>query len=142
MVVACLVVPLGACGDDEDPFEAYCGVVEDEQQELGEALSTGGSAGLRAGLPTFERLLDAAPDDIADDWGVVVQRLTVLEDALDAAGVDPATYDPVDPPDDVTEEERTAIEAGASGVATEGVREVLLNVQQQARDVCKTELSL
>ncbi len=142
VAAVCLVVPLGACSDDEDPFERYCAVVEDEQQALSEALSTGGSAGLLPGLPIFERLLDAAPDDIADDWGVVVQRLTVLDDALRAAGVDPATYDPVDPPDDVTEEEQTAIEVGASSVATEAVREALENVQQQARDVCKTELSL
>lgn len=139
-----LLLPLTAagCGEDPDRFESYCATVKDEQAGLSRVLDeSGGSSGLLPGLPAFERLEDAAPDDIADDWSVLVQRLSSLADALEDAGVDPATYDPVDPPDGVTAEQEEAISLAAGSVATEAVREALENVQQQARDVCKTELA-
>ncbi|WP_134768349.1 hypothetical protein [Nocardioides sp. 1609] len=141
-LLAGLLVPLTACGEDPDAFESYCDVVVDEQAELGRVLAADdGAAGLLPGLPAFERLEAAAPDDIADDWSVVVQRLSTLADALEAAGVDPATYDPVDPPDGVTPEELEAIESGAGSVRSEALREAVENVEQQSRDVCKTELT-
>jgi hypothetical protein len=133
---------LAGCGED-DPYEAYCDVVSAERTELTDVLGEDdGSSGLLPALPSFERLEDAAPDDIADDWSVVTQRLGSLAGALEDAGVDPATYDPVDPPDGVTPAEREAISLAAGSVATEAMREALGNVQQQARDVCGTELSL
>ncbi|WP_137295059.1 hypothetical protein [Nocardioides dongxiaopingii] len=138
-----LLGALTACGEDPDAFEGYCDVVVEEQAELGRVLAADdGAAGLLPGLPIFERLEEAAPDDVADDWSVVVQRLSSLADALEAAGVDPATYDPVDPPDDVTPEELEAIESGAGSVRSEALREAVQNVEQQSRDVCKTELAL
>jgi hypothetical protein len=147
-VVAALALAVGCgttlagCGEDPDRFEAYCQVVTDEQSALTDALSLGGAPGLLAALPSFERLRDAAPRDIEDEWTIVVTRIDVLRVALEDAGVDPASYDPVDPPEGVTEEQQEAIAAGASSVNTEQVREALDGVQQQARDVCGTPLTL
>ena len=137
-----LLLPLVTvgCGDD-DPADSYCAVVEQERPGLAEVLdASSGSSGLLPALPAFERLEDAAPRDIADDWSVVVQRLRGLAQALEDAGADPATYDPVDPPDGVTDQEQEAISLAAGSLATEGVVEAFDNVQQQARDVCKTSL--
>ena len=134
-------LPLLAACAEEDRFERYCDVVRDQQDDLGRVLDAdGGSAGLLPALPIFQTLEQVAPDDIADDWSILVGRLGSLADALEDAGVDPGSYDPVDPPDGVTEDQREAIAAGASSVATEAVREALANVTQQARDVCGTEL--
>ncbi|GAA5153336.1 hypothetical protein GCM10023340_35220 [Nocardioides marinquilinus] len=133
---------LAGCGEDPDRFGAYCEAVADEQSALTDALSLGGAPGLLAALPSFERLLEAAPRDIEDEWTIVVTRIDVLRDALEDAGVDPASYDPVDPPEGVTDEQQEAIAAGASSVNTEQVREALDGVQQQARDVCGTSLTL
>ncbi len=128
VVAAALGLGLTACGD-EDEFERYCGVVRDVQGDLARALDADeGSAGLLPALPYFRTLEDAAPDDIADDWSILVERLGTLADALEDAGVDPADYDPVDPPDGVTPEQQEQIAAGASSVATEAVREALQNV--------------
>ncbi len=141
--LAVLVLLVAGCGEDPDPFESYCSVVTEEKDGLARILDADdGSSGLLPALPVFERLEEAAPDDIADDWSVIVQRLRSLADALEAAGADPAAYDPVDPPEGVTAEEQEAIELAAGSVGTEAVREALANVDQQSLDVCKTRLLL
>lgn len=141
-LVAALLTPalLAGCGAD-DPIDSYCELVGKERPGLTRTLDqSGGTSGLLPALPVFERLEDAAPDDIADDWSVVVQRLRALADALEAAGADPSTYDPVDPPDGVTKDQQEAIKLAAGSLATESVVEALQNVDQQARDVCKGPL--
>ncbi|CAN5368108.1 hypothetical protein BH09ACT12_BH09ACT12_37470 [soil metagenome] len=139
----CLVLGLlgvtSGCGDD--PIESYCAEVEVQQKPITEAVAAG-ATGLLLALPSFEALRDKAPDDIADKWAVVVQRISVLEEALDDAGVDPASYDPEQPPADLSKDELAAITAAASGLVTEATTEALDSVQQHARDVCKTPLSL
>ncbi len=83
----------------EDPFDAYCAEVEEQQVALGGELSSGGAAtGLIIALPAFELLAEMAPDDIAEDWQTVIERIQTLVDAIDAAGADPATYQRDDPP--------------------------------------------
>lgn len=144
LLAVSVLLPLLAagCGDDEDPFDAYCAVVEDQKAGLAQALddASTGSAGLLPALPAFERLEDAAPDDIADDWSVVVQRLRALAQALEDAGADPATYDAAEPPEGVTEAQQEAIALAAGSLDTEGVALALGNVEQQAKDVCGTSL--
>ncbi|MEO9325117.1 hypothetical protein ABFT23_16600 [Nocardioides sp. C4-1] len=136
LVVVLAAAGLAACGE-EDRFEAYCDVVATEAPRIAEALDRDdGASGLLPALPSFERLGEAAPGDIADDWSVIVQRLDTLADALEDAGVDPSDYDPTDPPDGVTDEQQEAIRLGAGSVGTEAVQEALANVQQQSLDVC------
>ena len=131
-----------ACGTDrDDVIDAYCAEVRDQQAPLTEAAASG-ATGLLEALPSFEALRDKSPDDIADAWAVVVQRTRVLADALDDAGVDPASYAPGEPPAGVSEADRAAIAAAASGLLTDAMRQALDRVQQQARDVCKTPLSV
>ena len=61
---------------------------------------------------------------------------------MDDAGVDPATYDRDDPPEDVSEEERDRIDAAAEELTTQESVAAFAAVEQQARDVCKTPLRL
>jgi hypothetical protein len=129
-----------ACSDD--PYADYCEVVTDNQAELTRTLGEGGPDALLNALPIFRELQDAAPDDIRDDWKVVVAGLTALETALDDAGVDPATYDREDLPDGVTDEERDRIDAAAEKLRTDESVAAFAAVEQQARDVCKTPLRL
>lgn len=136
---AALVISTSACSGSA--VERYCAEVEAQQTPITEAAAAG-ATGLLQALPSFEALRDEAPDDIAPAWAVVVQRLTVLDDALAEADVDPATYDLEDPPADLGDDDRAAIAAAASGLLTEAMVDALDAVQQQARDVCKTPLSL
>ncbi|MDN4175666.1 hypothetical protein QWY28_22075 [Nocardioides sp. SOB77] len=150
-----LLVPATACS--QDPHERYCEVVEEQRPELSEAVADGSPGALIAALPSMEALEDAAPRDLRDEWDLVTGRVRELGEALEDAGVDPATYDPVEEPEDgaddeaggaedgadeVTEEERARIDAAVRELVAPATREALAGVQQQARDVCGTQLTL
>lgn len=134
------LLPLTACGGD--PQEDYCAAVQEHQAELSDITADGGPEALLDALDVFRALQDEAPGDIADEWQQVVDRLEALEDALDAAGVDPSTYDSADPPADLDPNDRSAIEGAARELVSEETASAFEGLQQQARDVCKTPLSL
>jgi hypothetical protein len=93
-------------------------------------------------LPAFEKLAAKAPDDLQDEWDTVTSRIGDLVAALEDADVDPATYDRKRPPEGLTREEQDSIDAAAKALATPEMTEALNGVEQQARDVCKTPLTL
>jgi len=140
LVTALTLATLGACGGD--PYAGYCDRVKSHRDELTRTLDAGGPEALLKALPTFEQLRDGAPSDIADDWKTLTTALTHLQDALNAAHVDPATYDPAKPPAGVTAAERDRIAAAATEVGGDRTRAALAAVDQQARDVCHAPLTL
>lgn len=135
-----LLLPLAGCS--EDPFEAYCGVVEEQRPELSEAVADGSPGALIEALPQLTALEDAAPRDLRDEWDLVVGRVRELRDALEDAGVDPATYDRDDRPAGLTDAQRARIDAAAEQLVAPATVRALTGVQQQARDVCGTPLTL
>ncbi len=135
-----LTLPLaGACTDGSSD---YCDAVADRQKELSEVLAQGGPTALLEALPIFEDLAAEAPVDIRDEWDTVIDALEGLKDALEDAGVDPKTYDAENPPSGLSTDERDRIAAAARDVADPKTVAALSGVDQQARDVCKTPLSL
>lgn len=134
------VLPLTACGGD--PVEDYCAAVQEHQAELTDVAAVGGPTALLGALEIFRDLQEQAPSDISDEWQQVVGRLEALEEALDAAGVDPSTYDRERPPAGVDADDRSRIEAAAKELVAPETATALESLQQQARDVCKTPLSL
>lgn len=140
LAVAALATTLAGCGGD--PYAGYCDSVKSHQDQLTRTLGAGGPQALLEALPTFEDLRRDAPEDIADDWAVLTKALDDLRDALKAAGVDPATYEPGTPPAGVSRADRDRIAAAATEVGGERTRAALAAVDQQARDVCHTSLTL
>jgi hypothetical protein len=135
-----LLATLSSCG--EDPSASYCDAVRSHRDALSRTLDTGGQQALLKALPAFETLEDRAPSDIRHDWSVVTTALTHLRDALAAAHVDPATYDPAKPPPGVTDGEQVRIAAAATEVGAQRTVTALAAVDQQARDVCHAALTL
>ena len=135
-------VLLVGCGEptDEEVRTDYCETVRQEQRTLSERLAEQSPTALLDARPVFERLAAAAPDDVADDWRVLLDALDNLDEALAAADVDPATYDPAKPPAGLDREARTAIERAAAELLNPRTREAVTAVDQQARDVCQTPL--
>lgn len=130
-------VLLAGCGDEQ---ESYCDAVEERQGELSEIAAEGGPGAAFDVLPIYEELADEAPSDLTDEWRLVVDRLRSLEEAFEDAGADPATYDPQDPPDGLTREDRAAISRAAAALGAAETQEAMGGIEQHARDVCKTEL--
>ncbi|MFC5730075.1 MULTISPECIES: hypothetical protein [Nocardioides] len=144
VVVAVLVggfFVLRETGED-DPFADYCAEVEQRRDEIGAAVAAGPTTGLIRALPSFEALEDKAPEDIRDEWAIVTSRIEEIVAAFGAAEADPASYDRENPPADVSQADRDRIEAAAVRLGSRETRKALAGVDQHARDVCKTPLSL
>jgi hypothetical protein len=127
------------CADQQ---EKYCDAVEDHQGELGEILGDGAPDALFEALPIFRDLADAAPDDVEDEWRTVIGAVEGLQDALEDAGVDPATYDRDHPPDGLAQDDRDAIDAAARRLSADDTVTAFSGVDQQAKDVCGTPLQI
>ena len=139
LAVTLLAGVLAGCGSEQD---AYCDAVTDHQQELSDIVGGGEPDALLQALDAFHDLEDTAPSDIADEWQQVVSSVEGLQEALDDAGVDPATYDRSRPPAGLTDEQRKAIDAAASRLGSAETAQALQDLDQQARDVCHTPLTL
>ncbi len=138
---ACAVLLLTAAGC-ADATERYCDTVADTQQELGDIADSGDSLALFEARDVYRELAEGSPDDIADDWRLVLDRIDVLESTLDEADVDPATYDPRDPPADLTDQQRARIRQAADDLAAPETVRAMDDLEQQALDVCGTPLRL
>ena len=135
-----LLLPLLAgCGSKQDE---YCSAVKDHQQELSDTLGGGGPDALLQALDTFRDLQDKAPGDITDEWQQVVTSLEGLQKALQDAGVDPATYDRAHPPAGLSDADKARIDAAAKQLGSGTTLRAIQDLDQQARDVCKTPLTL
>lgn len=130
---------LTGCASDK---ERYCEAVQENQTELSEIAAQGGPEALIEALDIYRELQEEAPRDITDEWDQVVSSIEALDEALTDAGVDPATYNPEKPPEDVTEDQQQAIADAASELGSRETVAALAGVEQQARDVCKTPLTL
>lgn len=140
LAVAVLVAGLtSACGHSQSD---YCHAVSGHQTQLTQLIDGGKKDALIQVLPIFEDLQGKAPADVSDEWQVVVTRIRALKTAVDNANVDPATYDRKHPPAGVSAEDRQLIDRAAAGVGAADVSSALDALQQEARDVCQTPLTL
>ena len=135
-----VTVPLLAgCASDK---ERYCEAVEENQTALSDIAAQGGQEALIEALDIYRDLQEQAPRDLTDEWDQVVRSIEELDEALADAGVDAAAYNPKKPPAGVTADQQEAIAAAASEVGSLETQKALAGVEQQARDVCKTPLTV
>jgi hypothetical protein len=137
MTVALLPLVAG-CGHGQ----SYCDAVRDHQADLGSIVGGGDRTALLQALPVFIDLQGSAPDDVADDWDLLVTRIQALDDALTRAVVDPTSYDPKHPPAGLSAQDRDAIRRAAAQLAASDTQEALASVQQEVLDVCHTPLEV
>src|SRR4051812_34213485 len=139
VVMSVVALTVAGCKSDQ---EKYCAAVKDHQEKLGEVVGDLSPDALLKALPIFRDLADDAPDDIRDDWKTVIDALEGLQDALDKAGVDPATYDRDHPPAGLSQADKEAIDEAAAGLGSEAITTAFNAVDQEAKDVCGTPLEL
>ena len=141
VLVALLALGVLVTGCKSDQ-ERYCDAVMDHQEKLTEVLGDGSPSALLEALAIFRDLADDAPDDIRDDWKVVVDAIAGLQDALETAGVDPATYDRDHPPSGLSQADKDRIDQAAAELGSEATVTAFNAVDQEAKDVCGTPLQL
>ena len=139
LVLPILATGLTACGD---PIDDYCQSLKGHQAELTKTLGEGDTGGLVAALPVFEDLERNAPDDIAKDWKTLTTAISGLDRALEDAGVSADDFENGEPPKGVSDAEAKKIADAATKVSSKETQEASVRVQQQARDVCHTSLTL
>jgi hypothetical protein len=141
VALAGLLLSASACSDSpEDARADYCEEVSDRQVELTEVMAQEGPDTLLRAVPVLRALAEEAPRDLEDEWDRLLDALDGLDEALDTAGVDAATYDAERPPTGVTPEQRRAIARAADELATQETVAAWEGVKQHAKDVCKTPL--
>jgi len=133
-----LLAGLLGCASEE---EAFCDEVEAQQERLTEVLTGGGQDSLIRALPSLRALQDKAPGDVRDEYAVVVDAIEGLEAALEEAGIDPAAYDE-DDLQDLPDEDEQRVRAAASTLGSRATQTAFRGLEQQARDVCHTPISL
>ena len=139
-VLVLVLVPLaGGCGDPKDD---YCSAVKDHREALSKIVSDGGQDSLIRALAIFKDLQGKAPSDVTDEWQQLVSRIEALDTALQSAGVDPASYDRQNPPAGLGAEDKARIDAAARELGSEETLQALQSLDQEARDVCQTPLTL
>ena len=139
-VLVLALVPLaGGCGDPKDD---YCSAVKDHEQGLSQIVSDGRQDSLIRALDIFKDLQDKAPSDVTDEWQQLVSRIEALDTALRDVGVDPASYDRQKPPAGLSTEDKARIDAAARELGSEETLQALQSLDQEARDVCQTPLTL
>jgi hypothetical protein len=141
-LAAALLLPVVSAGCGDDSKDEYCDAVKEHQANLSDAVSSGQPDALIDALDVLRDLQDKAPRDITDEWQQVVGRIEALQQALDDAGLDPSSYDRSHPPAGLTTEQKAGIDAAAHELGSGTTLRALEDLDQQARDVCQTPLTL
>lgn len=139
LAASLLLVVVAACGGE--PGEEYCAAVAEHQQALTELAASAEAGAVFEALPHYRALQAVAPGDLTDEWTQVIGRLESLQQALQEAGVDPASYHPKRTPAGLTAAHRAAIEKAARDLGAPATIQAMSGIEQQALDVCKTPLS-
>ena len=139
------VVGLGLCGlltsACQSDTERYCDEVKAQQKTLTDLAANPDPGKIFDVLPPYEALAAKAPDDIKDEWAIVIDRYQQLQSALADADVSPQEYAGGKWRKGLSEGQVNGVLRAAAGLVDPATREALNGVQQQARDVCQTPLS-
>jgi len=146
--VAALALGLGlltACGDDDGNGAAagdYCSDLKAAKTEV-DALKGGDFSDLEKTTDAMNKLADEAPDEIKDDWAVLVDGVQKLVDALKKAGLDEddmATLQSGQIPDGADMTVLQGLMTEIKALDTEEFKAAGENINKHAKDECGVDL--
>lgn len=126
-----------SCGD---PNQAYCDTLNQDRAKLADMTSSQSPSALIDALPTLRALGKQAPGDIAAQWQTLISAIDALNKALAAAGVKPADFQ--QDQTNLTDVQKQAIADAANGLSSAETSAATNAIDQQARDVCKTNIGM
>lgn len=130
---------LTACGNDT---EAYCNDLQETIDEMG-SLTGSDPASLEQAFDEIEKLADAAPDEVADEWKILDEQMDTIQDALDEAGIEMSDLDGImtgQLPEGVTEEDLTALGESLQSLNNEEVQEASEKISTHAEEECGIDI--
>jgi hypothetical protein len=138
---------LTACGDDGgdeagDSSGDYCNDLKDAKKEV-DALKDGDFSDLQKTTDAMNKLADEAPDEIKDDWEILVDGVQKLIDALKKAGLDDddmATLQSGQIPDGVDMAALQSLMTEIEALDTEEFQTAGDNINKHAKDECGVDL--
>ena len=134
---------LALTGCSSDPQAEYCEVLEEESTvltDLAEQSATPGTDVLTPSLAAIERLRDAAPAELRDEWDTVLNAWSALAEAVADVGVQPEDYRPGEPPERLGRKDQRRLAEVASKLAAPRVVEAAGAVEDHALEVCDVDL--
>jgi hypothetical protein len=137
-LTALLVLP-GGCSDRTAD---YCAALEREQATL-ERLSAQAAPAqevMSRGVEVFERLRDAAPEDLRDEWTTYVNAWHGLADALVSAGAGPEEFREGERPEGMGSADYDAVRDAAETLRSEPVVDASVGIEQHAGEVCGVDI--
>lgn len=132
-----LVLGAGGCGGEDDG--RYCEIAKDNQSVF---IDDATGLGLITNLEKLRQIADRAPEDLKDEWQVLLSALEGLRTAIDSSGLKPSEFVNGTPPASASAAARQTIAAAADRVGQQDVVEAANGIEQHAKDVCKFQLGL
>ena len=136
---------LTACsgGDGGDGADSsYCKDIKAAKPTF-QKLASGDLANLEKGFKTFHQLADESPDGLKDQWKVLDDAASSVEDKLKEAGLTYADLPDIQDgklPAGVTVDKLTAFAADLQKLNNDAFAEARTEIGKQAKDVCGVEL--
>jgi len=140
---ALLIAGLAACSGGDGPNSNYCKDLEASAPKFA-ALRTNDTAQLEDVFKASHQLAAEAPGDVKDDWKVLDQGMTDIENALKEAGIkfsDFAELQQGKIPEGVDIEKLQGLPAKFQKLDSPAFDKASKNIGRHAKDVCKVTFS-
>jgi hypothetical protein len=139
VLAALLLGSLSACGGGDGPDSDYCKDLEAAAPKFA-ALRTNDTAQLEDVFKASHQLAAEAPGDVKDDWKVLDEGMTGIENALKQAGIkfsDFAELQQGKIPEGVDIEKLQGLPAKFQKLDSPAFDKASKNIGRHAKDVCK-----
>ncbi|GHJ61263.1 hypothetical protein NOK12_37810 [Nocardioides sp. OK12] len=135
-----LPLALGACSGGD--VEAYCEELAGSRDQF-EAIDSGEAGSFAELIDVFERLGDAAPDEVSEQWATLNEGTAELEDRLDEAGLSVEDLDAMvsgDAEADMDLEKLEEVGAALEGFGGEEFETAADEIAEHAKTECDIDL--
>lgn len=142
VLAASLTACSGGSGGADGASGSYCDQLKSAKTTF-DTLSAGDLSQLEKGFATFHRLADAAPDDLKDQWKVLDDAASSVEDALKDAGLsfdDLPKIQAGQVPEGVDLTKMTSFAADLQKLNSKKFTDARADIAKQAKDTCKVDL--
>jgi hypothetical protein len=139
-VTAALLLGSAGCGADSE--KEYCNALKADQETFSVMQEDASGLALLRHVTLLHRLAAKAPDDLSDEWQVLLGALDSFSRTLDEVGVSPDDFVGGKPPAGLSAADQTRIADAADVLSSTDVVDAANGIEQHAKDVCKLQLGL